>query len=150
MADHHPNPWNFHNTDKQLSSASSGYRAVYYELNEMAMGAPLGGTCFLETRDTKVKLHECCGGPPLWEGSGLLLAIPIWIRKAQEGLVQQIGIADSTTMELKIFSKTFRVLDLRSFNGNKILGEDSPRYQTVPLNFDISQEQVETTVKLNE
>ena len=82
MTDTYPNPWDFHNTDKTLVSTDNYHRVVYYDLNEIAMGAPIGGQCFLETSDKKkVKIHDWCGGPPAWETGGQLLAIPIWTRK---------------------------------------------------------------------
>jgi hypothetical protein len=34
---------------------------VYYDLNEIAMGAPIGGECRLETADKKtIKIHDWC------------------------------------------------------------------------------------------
>ncbi len=47
MTDTYPNPWDFNNIDKKLVSPDNFYKAVYYDLNEIAMGAPIGGQCFL-------------------------------------------------------------------------------------------------------
>lgn len=149
MTDTYPNPWDFHNTDKTLVSTDNYHRVVYYDLNEIAMGAPIGGQCFLETSDKKkVKIHDWCGGPPAWETGGQLLAIPIWTRKLLKGTVQQIGVLDTRNMELKIFKKTFRVLDIRSFDKTIIYGYDSPIHKTETLNFDIEKEKIETLIKL--
>lgn len=113
------------------------------------MGAPIGGQCFLETVDKKkVKINDWCGGPPAWETEGQLLAIPIWTRKLLKGTVQQIGVLDTGNMVLKIFRKTFRVLDIRSFDKTTIYGYDSPIYKTEILNFDIEKEKIETLIKL--
>lgn len=141
-----PNPWNFHNTDYALVSPDQLYQLVYYDLNEIAMGAPLGGLCYLEGNGTKIKIHDWCGGPPVWHNEGKLLAIPIWERTALEGIVQKIGIVDLEQLELKIFEKTFRVLDLRSFK-EKFVRAD---YQNTDLSFDIEAEKIEVILKLNE
>lgn len=149
MVKTYPNPWNFHNTDKTLISVDNYHKVVYYDLSEIAMGAPIGGQCFLETSDKKkVKIHDCCGGPPAWETSGQLVAIPIWIRKPFKGTVQQIGVLDSRNMELKIFKKIFRVLDIRSFDIATIYGYDSPVHKTETVTFDIEKEKIETRINL--
>jgi len=113
------------------------------------MGAPIGGQCFLETVDNKkIKIHDWCGGPVAWETDGKLLAIPIWTRKFLKGTVQQIGILDTRTMELKLFTKTFRVLDFRSFDKTTIYGYDSPIHKTTTVTFDIENEKIDTIIKL--
>ena len=141
-----PNPWNFHNTNHALVSPDQLYQLVYYDLNEIAMGAPLGGLCYLKENGTKVKIHDWCGGPPVWHNEGKLLAIPIWERTALEGTVQKIGIVDLERLELKIFEKTFRVLDLGSFEGKVVRAA----YQDTDLSFDIEAEKIEVVLKLNE
>ena len=151
MTDTYPNPWNFHNTDKTFISADNFHKIVYYDLNEIAMGAPIGGQCFLETSDSKkVKIHDWCGGPPAWETSGQLIAIPVWTRRFLKGTVQQIGILDTKTFELKIFAKTFRVLDIRSFDKKTIYGYDSPLHKTTTVTFDIENEKIDVIIKLRE
>jgi hypothetical protein len=149
MIDTYPNPWDFHNTDKTHVSVDNFHRVVYYDLKEIAMGAPIGGHCFLETADKqKVKINDWCGGPPAWETDGQLIAIPVWTRKFLKGTFQQIGVVNTKTMELKIFAKKFRVLDLRSFDKTKIYGYDSPIHNTETVTFDIEKEKIETIIKL--
>jgi hypothetical protein len=122
---------------------------VYYELYEIAMGAPLGGQCYLENSDKKkIKINDWCGGPPAWETDGHLLAIPIWTRKFLKGTVQQIGILDTRNNDLKIFKKTFDVLDIRSFDKTTIYGYDSPIHKTKNVIFDIEKEKIETIINL--
>ena len=151
MIDTYPNPWDFCNADKKLFSVDNIHKVVYYDLCEIAMGAPVGGPCFLETTDKeKVKIHDWCGGPPVWETDGQLLALPIWTRKFMKGTVQQIGILDTTTMELKIFSKTFRVLDLRSFDKKIIYGYDSPIHKTKIITFEIEKEEIDKIIILTQ
>ena len=48
MIETYPNPWNFDNTNKNLESVNGSYKVVYSELNEIGMGAPIGGMCFIE------------------------------------------------------------------------------------------------------
>ena len=151
MTDNYPNPWDFDNTDKTLVSSDNFHKVVYNDLNEIAMGAPIGGQCYLETVDNKkIKIHDWCGGPVVWETDGQLLAIPIWTRKFLKGTVQQIGILDTRTMELKLFAKTFRVLHFRSFDKTTIYGYDSPIHKTTTISFDIEKEKIDTIIKLIE
>lgn len=145
----HPDPWNFHNTDKKLLSPDGQYKLVYYELNEIAMGAPLGGLCFLESKEKgRIKINDWCGGPPVWEKEGRRFAIPVWTRTLQAGTIQKIGMVDLQNMELKIFSKTFRVLNLISFDKNIISGVDSPIHLDERVLFDIDKEKIESIRKL--
>ena len=149
MTNTYPNPWDFSNNDKALTSPNNNYKLVYYDLNEIAMGAPIGGKCLLEIANKKkVLINNWCGGPAVWETDGQLIAIPIWQRKSWKGTVQQIGIVNTEKMELKIFSKVFRVLDLRSFNKTTISGYDSPIHNQSIVDFNIEQEKIETIIQL--
>ena len=69
-------------------------------------------------------------------------------RKVLKGTVRQIGVLDTKKMELKIFSKTFRVLDLQSFDKKTIYGDDSPIHNQRTVVFDIEKEKIETVIKL--
>ncbi len=51
-------------------------------------------------------------------------------------------------MELKIFKKTFTVLDIRSFDKATIYGYDSPIHKTETVSFDIEKEKFDTIIKL--
>ena len=151
MIETYPNPWNFNNTNKKLESVNSSYKVVYSGLNEIGMGAPIGGMCFIElNKNMRVKIHDWCGGPPVWETNGELLAIPIWRKKFWKGTIQQIGIVNLKTEELKIYSKTFSVLDLRSFDKTFIYGYDSPLHKTKTVVFDITKEKVEKIIKIQQ
>lgn len=58
--DIYPNPWDFHNTDKKLVSYSGEFKLEYYNLNEIAMGAPIGGECFIvNNKKEKYKIGDC-------------------------------------------------------------------------------------------
>lgn len=149
MTETYPNPWDFHNTDKNLVSTDNIGKVVYESLNEIAMRAPIGGTCLIEKNNgQKIKINDWCAGPPTWETEGQLLAIPIWTRKFFKGTVQQIGIVDVTKNELKIFSKTFNVLDLRSFHEGIIYGYHSPIHKTKVVDFDTEKEKIDKIIKL--
>lgn len=151
MSHQKSNPWNFHNTDQSLVSPNGLYRVVYYDLNEIAMGAPLGGSCFIEDSDnTKIKLYDWCGGPPIWEKNGFLLAVPVWTRTIMHGTVQQITVIDMITKQRKIFKRQFRVLDLHSFGKSIIHGCDSPIFNPEKILFDIDHEEIDLIVSLKE
>ena len=140
MNDKYPNPWDFSNADKNMISNDGQFRIEFGELNEIGMGAPIGGQCFLVTNNNdKVLLSKWCGGPIIWETKHNKVALPIWTKKFLKGTVQQIAIADFNTRTLTTYTQTFRVLDLRTFDDNNICGYDSPIYDTKTLSLDISK-----------
>ncbi|TRW22852.1 hypothetical protein FMM05_16495 [Flavobacterium zepuense] len=144
-------PWNFHNSDKGLISPNGLYKVIYHNLNEIAMGAPLGGKCFLEIGENqKFKINDWCAGPPVWDVSGHYLAIPVWMKVAFRGTIQKMGVLDLNTLELTIFSKTFKVLDLHSFDGKIIKAINSPVFKPADVIFNIENEKKEKMVKLIE
>lgn len=134
-----------------MRSPDNFHRLVYYDLNEIPMAGPIGGECYLETKDhNKIKIHDWCGGPPVWETVGRMVAIPIWVRYPREGLVQHIGVVDVIKKELRIYSKTFSVVDLRSFDGEVIYGLVSSAKGMGDLVFDVGKEKILKTVRLVE
>ncbi len=141
------NPWDFPDIIKAPFS-NDHYNIVYDNLNEIVMGAPLSGACFLELKQKKVFIYEECGGPPVWETNGQFIAIPIWTRKFFKGTIQQIGIVDITTLKLQIFSQIFEVLDLKSFDSKIISGQNSPIHKQSNVIFDIEKEKVDRTIDL--
>ena len=148
MNDNYPNPWNFSNADKKMISNDGQFRIEFGELNEIGMGAPIGGQCFLVTNtNEKVLLNKWCGGPIIWESKANKVALPIWTRKFLKGTVQQIAIADIETRTLTIYAQTFSVLDLRAFDNNNIHGYDSPIYNTKTLSLDTSKMKVDKTLQ---
>jgi hypothetical protein len=141
-------PWDFRNDDRKVFSPTGTQKLIYRDLNEIAMGAPMGGQCYLETGDKqKIKIHDWCGGPPAWDSEGDLVAIPIWTRKFL-GTGQKIGIVDTIKRELKIFKKTFDVLDIRSFDKGIVYGYDSPIYKTKTVAFNIEKEKIDKVLRL--
>jgi hypothetical protein len=139
-------PSNFHNSDKVMASPDNFHRLVYYNLVEIAMGGPLRGEGYLETKDKeKVKIHDSCGGPPAWERAGRLVAVPIWVSNPDNGLVQRMSVIDIMKMELRVYSKTFSVVELRSLDGNVIYGVDGGSRDLV---FDIENEGIRERMKL--
>ncbi|MGV3587290.1 MAG: hypothetical protein ACO1OF_09830 [Adhaeribacter sp.] len=147
--DTYPNPWEFNNGDKKLTSYTGKYKLEYYNLNEIAMGAPIGGECYVITEDnTKLKIGSWFAGPPVWETSSNLLTIPKWTRTILKGTVQKIVIADIDSKKIFIFSPIFNVLDLRTFDKNIIYGCDSPIYQPKVVSFDINTAKIDKVLAL--
>jgi hypothetical protein len=136
----YPNPWDISNKDKNLSSPVGDYRIEYGELSEVAMGAPLGGECFLvNPNNLKMKLIDRAGGPVVWEPRGKKVAFPVWTGERK----QKIAVVDLDLNTLTIYSSTFRVLDLKSFENYVVKGLDSPLHMTTQIIFDTSQEKVD-------
>lgn len=151
MNDTYPNPWAFNNLDNALTSPDGFYKIVYDDrLGEIAMGAPLGGRCVLESQGQgQFVIPYYCAGPPAWETNSKYVAIPVWVDKFFRGRVQQLAIIDAERKELKLFSKIFRVLDLRSFHEDVVYSYDSPIRKTTPVTFDIQKEKISRIVSLS-
>ena len=131
-----------------MKSAVGDYRVEYGELLEIAMGAPLGGQAYLVTGDKKLFIDSWCSGPPIWNSKGNKVAIPKWTRTFWKGTLQQLIVIDLVTADKTIFKRKFDVLDLRSFDKNKIYGYDSPRHKPKTFEFDIDQEKIERKNKI--
>lgn len=132
-----PDPWTFDN-NLNFPSPDNTHRVVYGYVGEVAMGGPLRGECFLESEGKpSVKIHGRCGGPPVWETSGGMVAIPIWTR--DQG--QRMGVVDLAKMELTIFQERFGVLHIKRFDKNLIsTGTGKP--------FDIGKKKIDSVVAL--
>ncbi|NTS43991.1 hypothetical protein HRG84_24140 [Flavisolibacter sp. BT320] len=140
MINSYPNPWDFSNKDKQMVSPDGEYRVEFVELSEIAMGAPVGGECFLIYSDnSKERLSEWAGGPVVWQMQGGKVAFPVWTRARD----QRIAVADINARTLTIYSPIFRVLDLKSFDQGIITGHDSPIHMTTAIDFDTAKEKIE-------
>ena len=145
----YPNPWDFNNENKELTSLNGANKIQYSDLGEIAMGAPLGGYCQWINKDGQTtKLNKWFGGPAVWNTLGTKVAIPTWTKKFLKGTVQQISILDVTTRELICYSKTFDVLDLRTFEGNVICGYDSPIHKTKTVTFNLDEERISEREKI--
>ncbi|KGO91272.1 hypothetical protein [Flavobacterium subsaxonicum] len=139
-------PWNF---DSAYPSPDNTHTVTYSDLEEMAIGAPLNGQCFLHFPNGRsIKLGGWCGGPPVWEPDGKRFALPLWKRKIFVGTVQQLAIIDVTSLEMKIYNKIFSVLDVQSFIKNIIKGCNTPLNKCEPVLFDIEKEKVGKIVDL--
>lgn len=149
LIDIHPNAWDFGNYNKQLRSDKQKYKVEYGELYEIAMGAPLGGQCFLLTENgEKYLIDKWCAGPPIWDYEGMKIAIPKWTKSFWSGTKQQIAILDTKIGVLTIYKRKFDVLDLRSFDKNEIYGYDSPIHKPKVVKFDLTKENIEKTLKV--
>ena len=144
MNNEYPNPWNFSNIDKNLLSPNGKYKIEFGELYEIAMGAPIGGECYLIYDDKKIKLNDWSGGPIIWNEINEKIALPIWTKQRN----QKIAIVDLANLTITTFKKEFRVLHFNKFLDNNLFGIDSPIYMTAKLNFDIDKEEIETIKQL--
>lgn len=147
MNNKYPNPWDFSNIDSNLISSKKGYKIEYGETNEIAMGGPLGGECYLISKDGgKIKLSDWAGGPAIWNETGNKVAIPIWTPDRN----QKIKLIDIENHKVIVFSRKFRVLDLERFDKNLIVGIDSPIFKSAKVKFDIEKERIVKQMILGE
>ncbi|WP_066627880.1 hypothetical protein [Labilibacter marinus] len=143
----YPNAWDFPPENSNRRTDTNKAILHYSNLNEIAMGAPLGGICKLLYKESeKILIDKRCGGPAIWEDSKLKVVIPIWESSFFSGTFQRIGVFDLTTYSLTKYKKKFRVLDLRFFNNGVIRGYDSPIHRMREVNFDINKERIINTL----
>ena len=147
MTDNYPNPWDFDNSDGQLTAPDGTNKLVYSELGEIGMGAPLGGHCNWVNNERNTNLGTWCAGPALWNSEGTMAAIPTWTRSFLRTR-QLLTILNIETNELTTYKQLFDVLDLRSFSNNKIYGYDSPVYKPKTVEFDLTTSKIKSTQKL--
>jgi len=137
MTNSYPNPWDFSNNDNNLVSPDGQYRIEFGEVSEIAMGAPVGGECFLVNPDnSRVKLSDWASGPVVWQIQGGKVAFPVWTQARK----QKIAVADINARTLTVYSKTFRVLDMKTFDQGIITGQKSPSYRTKSIEFETTRE----------
>jgi hypothetical protein len=144
----YPNHWDFSNIDKNTYSFDKKYKIEFDELNEIAMGSPIGGKCYITYGNERKLLNDWCGGPILWNNENYKVVLPIWTRKFLKGTVQKIGVADIKKITLTIYKEIYSVLDLRTFDGNIISGYESPIHKTKTLNLEITKLKVEKIIEL--
>ena len=143
----YPNAWDFPNESTNWIENENNVTLEYSNLNEIGMGAPLSGICKLKINESKsVLISENCGGPAIWTRNGQKTAIPIWEKSFFSGKFQRIGLLDLEKQTLTKYKKKFRVLDLRSFNGNLIEGFDSPIHRMKKVKFDYENEPIEIVI----
>jgi hypothetical protein len=143
----YPNPWDFPNENTNGKGNENKATLEYSRLNEIVMGGPLIGKCKVHIDDTKeIQIAENCGGPAIWTRNGQKVAIPIWERSFFGGTYQRIGIVDLEKQTLTKYKKKFRVLDLRSFSGDNIVGIDNPLHRIEKLEFDYINEPIEKII----
>lgn len=132
-------PWDFGNPrcgDNQL---------LFTNVREFAMGSPLAGNGIIIINGKRYSVNHSCGGPAVWSTSGEFVALPIWTKSFFKGMHQLLGIIDTKSVQMIIFAKPFRVLQLQSFSNNIICGIDSPAYKPKDISFDISKEKIKTS-----
>lgn len=139
----YPNAWDFPNENSNGLNIDNKATLEYSNLNEIGMGAPLGGYCCLtDNKGQKTALNEWLGGPAIWSTDGMKVAIPTWIRNFLKKPLQQITILDIVNREIIRYKRTFNVLDIRTFDKNEIYGYDSPIYRRKTVKFDLNKERI--------
>lgn len=145
MNNNYPNPWEFSNTDKEMFSPNQEYKIEFYNLNEIAMGAPIGGECHLLIHQKKVKLDNWAAGPIIWNKTNDKVAFPIWTKNRN----QKIVIVNIKNFIITIYKKEFHVLHFYSFENDTIYAIDSPIHIPKKIVFDTNFEDIEKIKHLN-
>ncbi|AHM59325.1 hypothetical protein D770_05290 [Flammeovirgaceae bacterium 311] len=116
-------PWDF----AEKHQSPDGFHTVEYEeLNEIAMGGPLSGVCYINDGHSKIKLAGRFGGPPVWSTDNKYVAIPKWIDRND----QRIALLDVYGNNLQESKTKYRFLKLESFENGIIKGIDNPIHKT--------------------
>jgi hypothetical protein len=138
-------PWDFNN---EHPSPDNTQKLVYQDVREIAMGAPLGGKCFLVNTEGTFLINSFSAGPPIWETDGVMVIIPLWSDSFFKGRMQQVSVLNTIKMELKIYSKLFNVMDISLFHEGILYGNDSPISNPKKIEFNTHNEKVKHVIKL--
>ena len=119
------------------------YRIVYDNLAAPKAGQGLGGECALHMDDKVIPLGKHFAGPPVWSHDSKFVAIPQWITNWYGKRVRQrVVVIDIEGKEIGTNSFEYRLLHLKEFNQNIVIGMDNalenPKYtriDTVGFNF---------------
>ena len=140
-----PSAWNFGNGDSNLISPNGLYKIEYDYIGEIAMGAPLGGACYLTgEKIDRIEVSYHAGGPAIWDTQKTRVAFPSWTKERK----QKLTLVDIEQKKIITYSKQFRVLELEAFEGDMIKGIDSPIYQSEVVYFDTLNELIESEKEL--
>ncbi len=144
LLNQYPNAWQFSNADKQTLSPNKKYRVIYGNLEEFAMGGPIGGACRLVDEENRSYLiDECCGGPPVWSADNKV-ALGKWFGNT----TQQILVLDPIVMEITVYKGLFVILNLREFEGGVIKGIESPIHEPEHVMFDTQPAEIDYVKKI--
>lgn len=120
-------PWttSLSNFKEKLYSPNGQYMLEYQSLMEIAMGAPVSGSCTLinknasSTTKKSLILHSSAGLPFAWNESSTKVAFPIWstignLPKAR------IAVFDTEKHQLVLYQKKDSLVWIKSFTENII------------------------------
>jgi len=134
-----PNPWDFSNRDQCLYSPNRSARVIYDNLKELFPGSPLSGKCYLLTKSTRQLLGGAFAGPPQWSDDSSHIAIPRWVSTYESNNLQKIYVLRIGDLAIAESFNEFRVVHLKSFTNDIIVGIDSPNYRTSRIELKISE-----------
>lgn len=134
-------PWNF---AEECISPNGKYKLKFFNVGEVGMSAPMGGSCFLEIDGRDYQIPGHFGGPAAWNEHSTKIALPYWTKTRS----QKLAVIDTDKMELHLSAEGFRVIQLSHFEDDVIHGVDSPIYLSEKINFDLRKEAMGETIKI--
>ena len=135
-------PWDFAN---EFTSPNRKLSLEFGYAEEVAMGAPIAGECFLKTGKGNFTLNGTFGGPAIWNESSDKAAIPYWTPYRS----QKLAIIDVNEMKILISEKKFRVIQVSKFENGVIYGIDSPIYEPETIEFNVETEKYLKELKID-
>ena len=140
----YPNPWDFTDSDLNLTSPDGKYKVDYENFGEIAMGGPIGGRYTITIANKIFIISDWASGPVIWNKESTKVAFPSWTKNRK----QKVTVADIDNLTITIYKLEFRVLHITGFTNNIITGIDSPIYKAKEIIFNIENEVVEKTILL--
>lgn len=118
----------------ELPSPDGQVVAIFTQLTEIAMGAPVGSPLTIGGREIEGHFSPSA----IWSEDSKYLALPKWIWGGPHHRTQNFAIYCLRTKQLHVTEERFSVLLLESFNAGIVRGYNSPRFK-IPFEFHISQ-----------
>jgi hypothetical protein len=131
--------------NKNCVSPDGKCKITFARLEEISMGGPLRGDCFLKVgENAPILLHETCGSYPIWQADSSRVFFMIWTNAGEQYRIQKIACYSIQTRELAVFERVFVMLELKKWRKNCLIGILSPFWNSVEISFDLKKEKIES------
>jgi hypothetical protein len=139
--------FNEFNLGANVVSPDQSLVITFGEMQEQSMGGAYYAPIYVQDRESGVPflLHSRSVGNAVWRGNTCIY-FPIWMRNAEDFLMQQIAVYDLKGSTLTVYEKVYQFVLIQAIKGNLMTALDSPYWHPKQLLIDLKCEKVEKTM----
>jgi hypothetical protein len=135
--------------NKNCISPDGKCNITFARFEEISMGGPLCGDCFLQIGANKpLLLHETCGSYPIWRADNSQVFFMIWTHSGEQFRIQKLAQYTISSGELVVFERVFTMLELKNLNKDNLQAVMSPYYRSLEISIDLKKERIESVFKI--